>query len=289
MRILLTGGAGSLAGDIIPGLLREGHEIWAVDRVRGTAAEAPAGDGLGALHRVTLPIGASGSPEDARRLRKIAESVQVIVHLAGIPLEDDWDRLLSANIDQTRVIFDLAHQAGVRRVVFASSVHAAGFTPVPEAGDVLPADCPVWPNTLYGSTKAAGEALAKYYVSRFGLEILNVRICSRTEYPTDERMLSTWLSPADATRLFHAGVTQKLPESLWSVWGVSANRRSWFDPTPGEAIGFVPQDDAELYAETIEASVRSSRSTAAEGAEPWRRTIGGAFSSSCPPRMKGHP
>jgi uronate dehydrogenase len=36
------------------------------------------------------------------------------------------------------------------------------------------------------------------------------------------------------------------------VYGVSANRRSWWDPEPGQAIGYRPQDDAEAFAAELE-------------------------------------
>ncbi len=281
MRIVVTGGAGSLAGDILPGLAESGHEIWAVDHVPATEPST-ACHGRGVLHRVTARIGDPRDQQGAAALAEAAEGAGVIIHLAGIPLEDEWEELLQANISVTQTVLKLAAEAGVPRVVLASSIHAAGFTGIPEPGHLLPADIPQNPNTLYGSTKAAGEALAKYYVNHFGIEVLNVRICSRTSRPADPRMLSTWLSPADAVRLFRAAVSAPLPEPFWTIWGVSANSRGWFDPEAGEAIGFLAQDDAEAYASEL---LQGEGPTA--DASHWERTIGGIFSSPEPPRMKG--
>ncbi len=51
------------------------------------------------------------------------------MHLAAIPHEAPFAGILPANIDGTYQVFDAARRAGVRRILFASSNHAVGFTP----------------------------------------------------------------------------------------------------------------------------------------------------------------
>lgn len=68
---------------------------------------------------------------DTEALRAAADGVDAIVHLAGISLEAPFEEILRANIEGTYRLYEAARAAGVRRVVFASSNHAVGFTPRP--------------------------------------------------------------------------------------------------------------------------------------------------------------
>src|SRR5438874_2341814 len=71
---------------------------------------------------------------DTEALRAAVRGVEAIVHLAGISLESSFERILRANIEGTYRLYEAAREAGVRRVVFASSNHALGFTPRPPDG-----------------------------------------------------------------------------------------------------------------------------------------------------------
>ena len=139
--------------------------------------------------------------------------------------------------------------AGVPRVVFASSNHAVGFAPradFPVPDYAFPA-----PDTYYGVSKAAGEATAALYSRRYGMDAIAVRILSCFEWPVTPRMLSTWLSPDDAGRLFDACLTAPLP-GFRVVFGVSANTRGgWVSLAAARELGYEPRDDAEAFAAEI--------------------------------------
>ena len=142
-------------------------------------------------------------------------------------------------------VLEAAHPHGLKRVVVASSNHAVGFRvrgPQPLADDVAP-----MPDSLYGASKAAAEALCEFYSCKFSMEIACVRIGSCFDSPENARMLSTWLSPADFVRLTRACLTGPCP-GFRLVWGVSANTRRWWSTAGGDAIGFHPQDNAERFA-----------------------------------------
>ena len=270
-RIALTGAAGSLARDIIPRLAEAGWSMVCVDRVEPTERFGQ--------DWVITEVG------DTDALAAAFTGCAAVVHLAGIPLEDDWDRILTANIDGTHSVLEAARRAGVPRAVLASSIHAAGFTTVPRDGGLVPDDTPVRPNTLYGVSKAAVEALGSYYSDRYGMDVLCLRIASRFHRPLDVRMLSTWLSPADAARLFTAALTDT-GHGFRTVWGVSANTRSYLSPAGGAAIGFVPQDDAEAYAPDLTGPAAPDAAAETE----WDRNyIGGIFCSPQPPRQPARP
>jgi uronate dehydrogenase len=177
----------------------------------------------------------------------LAEPTDAIVHLAGMPTEATWPVIREANIEGVVQCFEAARRHGVARVVFASSNHAAGFTP---PGQVVPADIPVRPDTLYGVSKAFGEALGRYYADRYGLAVACLRIGSCDWTPPDERALATWLSPDDCGRLVDACLrSAALRYAI--VWGVSANTRRWWSLEAGRALGYEPVDDAERYAGSV--------------------------------------
>jgi hypothetical protein len=169
-----------------------------------------------------------------------------VIHLGGVSGEGPWDRIIEINIQGTYTVFEAARRAGVPRVIFASSNHAVGFTPrsaFPAADYAFPA-----PDTYYGVSKVTGEALASMYHDRYGLDAICLRILSCFERPLTTRMLSTWLSPDDAGRLFEACLTAERP-GFRVAFGVSANTRGgWVRLDEARALGYEPRDDAEDYA-----------------------------------------
>jgi uronate dehydrogenase len=190
------------------------------------------------------------SVTDAAALAAACAGVDAVVHLGGIPAEDSWERILSVNVDGTRAVLEAARAAGVGRVVLASSNHAVGFVSRAEAPvDGLPADVTPRPDTYYGFSKAAMEALGSLYHSRFGMDVICLRIGTCAEEPPDDSPLSlaTWLSPDDAGRLVDAALTTPAP-GFRIVWGISRNTRRWWSLAEGKAIGYRPADDAERYA-----------------------------------------
>ena len=185
-----------------------------------------------------------GSVTDVDTMVEACRGVDAVIHLAGIAGEDSWDRLMAANVDGTRTVLEAARVAGVSRVVFASSVHAVGFWP---AQQPVPADCPPCPDTYYGVSKAAAEAVGRLYHSRFGLDVICVRIGACFVRPGDQHSLGVWLSPGDAGRMFHACLTAEAP-GFRIIWGVSANSRGWCSLREGRELGYHPVDDSERFA-----------------------------------------
>ena len=187
--ILLTGAAGGL-GTLMRGLLPSyGYELRLLD-VRPIEGEPGA---------ITADLA------DREALREAVRGVDAIVHLAGISLESTFDKILRANIEGTYNLYEAAREEGVRRVVFASSNHAVGFTPRPQAGDpLIPIDTPRRPDTFYGLSKCFGEDLAQLYADLHGIDTVSLRIGSCFPEPATVRALSVWMSPGDGARLLHA-------------------------------------------------------------------------------------
>jgi uronate dehydrogenase len=233
--ILITGAAGSIGSMLRPRLRKPERLLRLLDL---TPLEAGPGE-----EAVRTSI------TDLDALTAACAGADAIIHLAGIPDEAPWDRIAESNIQGTYCVFEAARRAGVGRVVYASSNHAVGFSPTasfPVADYAIPV-----PDTYYGVSKAAGEALAALYHYRYGLDAICLRILSCAQRPAGVRELSTWLSPDDTGRLFEACLTTPKP-GYRVAYGVSANTRGgWVSLAEARALGYEPLDDAETYAAEI--------------------------------------
>lgn len=87
-------------------------------------------------------------------MRVQEESVDAVIHLGGIPDETNFQSILQANISGTYHVFEAAKNQGVKRIIFASSIHSVGFYPREQTID---ANVPVRPDTYYGVSKTFGE------------------------------------------------------------------------------------------------------------------------------------
>ena len=287
-RVVLTGAGGSLATDVLPALVAAGHEVVAVDLTPPAAGDQ------------VRPVRAD--VRDLDQMLAACDGADALLHLAGIPLEAEPDDLWDVNIRGTQVTLEAARLSGIRRAVLASSIHAVGFHSVPGSGADVPDggtrgvggpagadrpaapvedDVPPRPNTFYGVSKAALEALGHLYADRFGMEVVLMRIASRQARPTSRRHLQTWLSPADAGRLIVSALSAPV-DGCTTVWGVSANADRYVAGTGASSLGFVPTDDAGAYREAVE-----SRDAADDPSAGWLHVLGGEFSSPNPPRMTG--
>ncbi|MCX2183002.1 NAD(P)-dependent oxidoreductase [Streptomyces sp. SKN60] len=244
-------------------------EITPLNPAPRTVLLTGAAGGVGTLMRELLPaygytirsldmVPVPGAPDailadlaDRAALREAVRGVDAVIHLAGISLEADFDKIVAANIVGLQHLYEAVREEGVPRVLFASSNHAVGFTPRPRPGEPpLPVDIPHRPDTHYGLSKAFGEDLAQFYWDKHGVETVSVRIGSCFPEPTSVRMLSLWLSPGDCARLFHAALTAP-GVGHTVVYGASANTREWWDLSSARALGYEPKDDSEAWAEKI--------------------------------------
>jgi nucleoside-diphosphate-sugar epimerase len=166
MRILITGANGFVGSALIPILKSHGHQIRASTRRPGIA---PVPD--------TVVTGDVGPDTDwAQALRDI----DAVVHLAARvhQMDDPADPSLvieayrRVNVEGTRRLAEAAASAGVRRMVFVSTIKAvtenSGDTPVTEL-------TPPAPETPYGISKLEGERVLKEVGDRTGLETAILR------------------------------------------------------------------------------------------------------------------
>lgn len=235
--VLITGGAGVMAQLLIDRPERAGWQYRLFDLV---ASGAPSG-------RKDIES-VVGSVTDAEAVAQAMIDVTDVVHLGAVSVEDTWEEILEVNVNGTRTVLEAARIAGVGRFVFASSNHAVGcYTPAEASEGGLADDCPPRPDTYYGWSKAAGEALLRTYCERFDMRGAAIRIGHCFPEPLTGQRLPVWLSPRDARALVDAALMNDI-DDFQCVWGVSRNTRNWLSADGGSRIGFVAIDDSEVFA-----------------------------------------
>lgn len=252
--VLVTGSAGEIGRHLRATLRRDGRRLVLFD-VAEQAPLEPGEDAEIVTASFTDPAAIAGA----------CAGVDAVIHLGGLSTYGyDFADYLAVNVEGTRQVLEAAHRRGVARVIYASSHHAVGFHPN-TPGSVVPDDLAARPDSYYGVSKVAGEALASLYHDRYGLDVISVRIGSYRSVPSDRRTLWNWLSPGDCTRLFEATLATPSP-GYRVVWGVSANTARIAALEGSLAIGYRPLDDAADFTDRVSADP-----------EPWDR-IGGLYS-----------
>ena len=178
---------------------------------------------------------------------RITKGVDAIVHLGGYSVEGPWPAILQANIVGCYNVFEAARRNGVKRIVFPTSNHAVGFYRRDQTIDheVYPR-----PDSRYGVSKVFGEALGSLYADKYGMEMFMVRIGNVNPAPIDKRRLAIWVSPRDLAQLVSIGIDR--PGIKFEiVYGVSGNKRSWYDNSNAMRLGYRPQDDSEAWAAEV--------------------------------------
>jgi len=263
-RLLITGAAGNM-GRLLRPLLRHDDRILRLGDIV-EIDDAQPGDEV-----VNVDV------RDPEAVAKACQDVDAVLHLGGLSTEASFDDVLQVNVVGTHNVLRAVVDAGVPKVILASSNHAAGFYrrgDIPEGSDGLPDELPARPDTFYGWSKASIEALGALYHHRFGVDITVLRIGTCFAEPADTRALATWLAPSDAARLVEACLA--FPDNGFRVvWAVSDNTRRWWTLAGARALGYESSDDAERFA-----ADRIARFGEPDLTDPVHDMVGGAFVST---------
>lgn len=287
--VLVTGATGYMAARYLPAL-RGRYQLRLVD-VRDTDRDGQPFDGVAV---------ADLTGRDRSAYASLFEGVDVVVHLGyrrsapdGVydvttPQIDKFEDEF-ANLRMAQNVYRCAFDAGVRRVVVASSNHAADWYEHAQVHHGLrdtvdPYELPLSDN-FYGWSKAAYEHLGFLYASgAFGrqLEVVQIRIGAPRDldaatYAADEppapepgprhptglarykRDLGAWQSERDGQQLLQRAIDVEDIRDVhgvpWLVvYGISANTRAfWSLASARRVLGYRPEDDSEI---TYAADVR---------------------------------
>ena len=179
----------------------------------------------------------------------LLEGADMVVHFGAIVDELPFEELLGPNFIGAYNVWEAAYRHGVRRVVYASSIHAVGMYPKNEAIGI---DVPHRPDTFYGLAKCFAEDLGRMYWEKRGLESVCLRILSCTTV-TNPRAVGSWLSYDDMIQLVQRAIDTPIT-GFSIVYGVSDNDRAPVDNTAARHLGYRPKDNAEQFAEEIYAN-----------------------------------
>ena len=245
-RVLITGMSGLIGGLLKEHLLEAGgYELTALNRrdVEG-------------IPTVQADIA------DIDAIRPAFDEQDVVVHLAAYLGSQDWEGQHAGNVLGTYNVFEAARQAGVDRVIFASSGNVIrGFERVPPYSDIaagnygrVPSDFSlitpeqVRPEALYGAAKAWGEALARHFSDDYDMSMLCVRIGQVTDVnrPRRPRENAIYLSHRDISTHLKACIDAPDDVRFGIFFAVSNNQWNYRDLTSSrEVLGWEPEDSAD--------------------------------------------
>lgn len=254
-RLLITGAAGNLGRELRKGLAPLAATLRLTDR----AEMAPA-----AAHEEVVPCELG----DFDAVMRVVQGCDAVVHFGAAPVERPWAEILESSIVGGYNVYEAARRHGIKRVVYASSIHAVGYVRREEGADT---DTAHRPDSLYGVSKCFVEDLAKLYFHKFGIESACLRINSCFPKPTDRRHLATWVSFADLVRLVERCLlAERIGYTV--AYGISDNLEAFFSNHKVAHLGYRPRDSAEEHRAAVEAKVAPG-----DPFDPAVEFVGGVF------------
>ncbi len=165
MNVLVTGGAGFIGSHLVDALVGRGDSVRVLDNFFSGAREN--------VNAETTLVEASVTDEDA--VRDAVEDTEVVFHQAAhravLRSVEDPIATDAANVHGTITVLKAALDAGVRRVVYASSSSVYGGAetlPTPETAPTLP-------RSPYAVSKLAGEHYCRVFAELYEIETVALR------------------------------------------------------------------------------------------------------------------
>lgn len=163
MKAFVTGVTGFVGGHLAERLLREGWQVRGLVRPGRDLSTLPPG--------VEPVVGTLEQPE---ALRAGCQGCSVVFHVAAeLDGTAPREQMLRVNVAGTENVLRAAVEAGVRRVVFTSSVAVYGES-APEGADE---STPPRPSGAYGESKVLAEEACFQYHRRGWVEVVALRPC----------------------------------------------------------------------------------------------------------------
>ncbi len=248
-KIVVTGGSGRL-GRFVVERLKDKYEVTVID-VRPS-------DVPGVRH-------ANVDITDLEGLKKAFAGIDAVIHLAAVPnpRTSTPEICFRVNTQGTWTVLQAAEDAGVKRVVVASSDSATGlhFNPKDWAPQYLPVDekHPLRPSEVYSLTKEITESISRCFAARGKLEVIDIRpghIVFEPEYPeigdrgSDVQNYHLWgyVAPQDVAQGFQLALEH--PDGSYDCFFIGAadglNTRPTLEMIK-ERFGKVPEVRRDVY------------------------------------------
>lgn len=256
-KLVLTGAAGRLGSYLREPLSKMCDELLSTD-----IAEE-----IGTLYPGESYVRADLAKFD--EIHPLLEGADMVVHFGAIVDEKPFEELLGPNFIGSYNIWEAGYQHGVRRIVYASSIHAVGMH---KKRDFIGTDAPHRPDTFYGLAKCFTEDLGSMYWDKRQLESVHLRILSAAQV-NNARALGSWLSYDDLIHLVMRAIDTP-SVGFTVIYGVSNNDRAPVDNTNAAFLGYRPKDNAEQFAQEVLADT-----PAADLNDPAEMLQGGPFAA----------
>lgn len=169
MNILVTGGIGRIGRFTVAHLLAQGHQVCILDREAEADIKSDVQNFIQSAdyHQVDIT--------DYASLRPHFDGIDAVVHLAAIPYPapDRDAEIFDINCGGTFNVYQAAAEAGIRRIVSASSINALGngfgVRPMPVHYFPIDEEHPTWTSDVYSFSKQVVEETAAYFWRRKGI------------------------------------------------------------------------------------------------------------------------
>lgn len=206
---------------------------------------------------------------DFNAIQQVFVGQDVVVHLAASLGSPSWNEQHAGNILGTYNVFEAARQAGVKRIVFASSgstirgfervspyreIAEGQYGAVPDNFHMITHE-QIRPEGLYGVAKVWGEALGRHFSDAYDISVICVRIGTvrRENKPLSTRENATYLSHQDICQMLQLCIDANQSVGYDVFFAVSNNKWNYRDLSHAKnVIGYEPIDSADdkFYSQT---------------------------------------
>ncbi len=163
MKVLVTGANGHIGANVVRALIKQGHSV------RGFIRQASDTQGIDGLD-IELSY---GDVMDASSLEQAAIGCDAIIHLAAVykTIAKTADEIVEPAIEGAKNVFSAANKAGIKRIVYTSSVASIGFSYDPNVkrtGNDWNDD----PHNPYYIAKTKSEQAAQSLAKQYGIHLV---------------------------------------------------------------------------------------------------------------------
>jgi uronate dehydrogenase len=234
-RVLVTGAAGTIGKLVCEQLLARGHAVRGFDLNPNPA----------------VPDFIQANLIDEAAVKQAVAGIDTVIHLGAHPEDADFiHRLLEPNIIGMCQVFNAAREAGIRRMIFASTIQTVWGFPREQ---FIRVEDGTRVSNHYAMAKVWGEQMGEMYARVFNMEVINVRILWLVRSQAHgQRLLDSgqgvnvYFSHDDAKRFFERAVESSRPgpgECVTVFAGSKPLHKPRVDMEPArEILGYEPQD-----------------------------------------------
>ncbi len=187
---------------------------------------------------------------DYQRMTELCQNQDILVHLAYVPQKHlGKEEGEVSDIGATMLLFEAAREAGITKIVLASTNHVTGVNERQMPARLSTGD-QFRPDSWYGAMKGMAEVAGRYLSGNCDMSFISIRIGSYSGRDTARslRDCSTLLTPRDCVQLFTLAVDYAGPERYLITYGTSGNygthQLSFLDISVAvDVLGYKPQDN----------------------------------------------